>query len=545
MIKPLLIFTSLVIGTVAFADDSILSHAEREIINDLASKPLNKQAEYIRKKVNVEVLKSNKNDHHHFFDFLGEGTKSIDEISDLEGLYGKVQCSQDKITPILYISDDAPPSTLLHEFIHFYEQEQTPRWCALEGRVLETDERKEKAVLYHRFEFEALKTLFEIQSKLTMNFEDKLIILDGLNRENKVIAILALNPLDEKTLQTVNRELEVLHSQMSYITWLSRTPEDAGSVLEKMEILNLRSCVENSKGDDVLKRVNECVAARRALSKIKYRNLESSDLTTPTHDPLLLVISAWTKMTPDLYDTCPITKLRDEFQDHLQEPTSCWKRVYSLRLSSKNLKLTAVKEMALISLFNAPLLNVDKKISFQKANTPQSFIQKAYCYSVFQKSAGYGAIPVDQFAYATQGVTIDFSQVKNYRNWLDDKEGQACEKLVTIFAGNSPSRFEPNSENKKYMLIINPLAALGGGLDGLKHFLALDINHERLHIIFAENKDVRKNVKGEWTRLSPAEKSKFKNGHPQYDFSEEDIALREYFAYSHQDQPRSYREGSF
>lgn len=545
MIKIFLIFLALVSTSVVYGDDSILSHAERDVITDLASKPLPKQAEFIRKKVNIELLKSNKKESHHFFDFLGDATKSIDDVADLEGLYGKVQCAQGGVTPILYISEDAPPTTLLHEFIHFYEMEQEKRWCELEGRVLEVDEKKEKAILYHRFEFETLKTLYEQQAKLTLNFEDKLIMLEGLNRENKIMTILNLNPLDEKTLQNMSRELEILRSQVSYITWLSRSPEDAGSVLEKMEILNLKSCVESSKGEDILKRTNDCVAARCALSKMNCRDMTSSDLATPTHDPLLLVITAWTMKTPDLYETCPVTLLRDEFQDHLQEPSPCWRKSYSKKQHSKNLKLTALRRRALPGLYNAPLLNVDEKISFQKATSPQSFIQKAYCYSVFQKSAGYGAIPIDQFAYATQGATIDMKQIPKYQSWLDDKEGQACDKLVTMFSGESPARFGTRHENKQYLLIINPLAALSGGLDKVKSFLATDINHERLHIIFAENKEVQKIVKGEWKRLSPTEKNKFKSVHPQYDFSEEDTALREYFAYSHQDHPKNFTDSTF
>ncbi|CAM6005650.1 unnamed protein product [Sphagnum balticum] len=449
------------------------------------------------------------------------------------------KCAAGKVTPILYLSDDAPPTTLFHEFIHFYQMEQEKKWCELDGRVLESDEKKERALLYHRFEFEALRVLFEEEHKMSLNFEDKLLMLEGLKRENQTMTLLNLTSLDERTAQSVNRELEILHSQMNYITWLSRTPEDAGSVLEKMEVLNMKACVENSRNtDNLLKRVNDCVQARCALSSLPCRKLVLKDLVSPTHDPLLLTIMAWTANAPDLFETCSPTKLRDEFIDHLQEPTPCWRRVYLSRPSNHaSLKLVELRPRALPTLFNAPTLNVDEKIIFQKAISPRSFIQKAYCYSVFQKAAGYTAIPIDQFAYATQGATISRKTLPSYRAWLEDKEGEACDKLVKMFTGSDAARFDNGTVNKKFLLIINPLAAIGGGLDTIKANLATDINHERLHIIFSENKPVQIAARDAWVRLSPAEKTKFKTRHPQYDYSEENTTLREFFAYSHQEHP--------
>jgi hypothetical protein len=202
-------------------------------------------------------------------------------------------------------------------------------------------------------------------------------------------------------------------------------------------------------------------------------------------------------------------------------------------------KTLRLKDWALQTMFDAAILNVDEKITFEKALTPESFIQRAYCYSVFQKSAGYGAIPIDQFAFATLSATIDRSQIEKYRAWLDDKEGEACGKLVNMFSKGEPDRFDGKPEKRKFLLVINPLGALGGGLDKLKSFLATDINHERLHIIFAENKSVQRVVRQEWKRLSPTEKTNFKLTHPQYDFTDEDTVLREYFAYSNQDHPKN------
>ena len=116
----------------------ILNNAEKDMVEKLAGLPLPKQAEAIRKRVTLELLKSNSKGGTHFFDFLGEPKKNVEDINNIEGRYGKVECRKrgEEVTRI-YLADDAPPTTLLHFYIHFLQMGQENRWCELEGRVLE------------------------------------------------------------------------------------------------------------------------------------------------------------------------------------------------------------------------------------------------------------------------------------------------------------------------------------------------------------------------------------------------------------------------
>ena len=82
------------------------------------------------------------------------------------------------------------------------------------------------------------------------------------------------------------------------------------------------------------------------------------------------------------------------------------------------------------------------------------------------------------------------------------------------------------------------MAALTGGVAGYKKAMKVDFNHERLHIVYSEDKKLQERIKKEWTKLSEDEKNHFKNEHPSYDFFNEDILLKEYFAYSRQDHPQ-------
>jgi hypothetical protein len=387
--------------------------------------------------------------------------------------------------------------------------------------------------MYHKFELATLKLLFDLEGKLSMNFEDELLLYEGLHREHKILNPLGLS-FDEKVASKVTRRLGILRNQMSYLQWASKTKEDAASVLQKIEIVNLKACVEGTAGENLVDKVNKCIAKRCALSKMTCQKIKDEELSSQ-EDILSVTIAAWTK--PNVTLACPTQKLKDEFQDRLEEPTFCWKKWYSShKRAKKDLVLESLTEKDFKEL-KIPKLSIDREISFQKSNLPETFIQKSYCYFVFQKVDGYGNIPIDQFAYATEGAVIDLSKLKDYRRWLGDKEGQTCQKLVKLFTGEEPAQFANIDRHKKFMMIVNPLAALGGGLNSFNSLIVTDINHERLHLIYADSSKLQRKVKEEWETLSQREKQQFKNEHPHFDFGDEKELLREYFSFSRQEHP--------
>ena len=59
-------------------------------------------------------------------------------------------------------------------------------------------------------------------------------------------------------------------------------------------------------------------------------------------------------------------------------------------------------------------------------------------------------------------------------------------------------------------------------------------NHELLHIAYTKNKKGKVKIKNEWDSLSQQKKTKFKNNHPGYDFSNINVILKEYFSYKYE-----------
>ena len=74
-------------------------------------------------------------------------------------------------------------------------------------------------------------------------------------------------------------------------------------------------------------------------------------------------------------------------------------------------------------------------------------------------------------------------------------------------------------------------------MDSLSSTIRTDVNHERLHIVFAEDKTIAGRVRAEWQGLSEAERDDFKKKHGSYDFKDEQVLLKEYFSFTHQDHP--------
>src|SRR5262249_47630013 len=138
-------FISLALKADGGGPEQILTQEELNAVEGLSSQPLKEQAENIGKSVKIVLLKSHHKGALHNFDFLEESQLSVDDIPDLEGLYGKVACPKEGSGSMtLYLADDAPPTMLLHQFIHYLQINQEKRWCALEGRVLEQPEKGER-----------------------------------------------------------------------------------------------------------------------------------------------------------------------------------------------------------------------------------------------------------------------------------------------------------------------------------------------------------------------------------------------------------------
>jgi hypothetical protein len=518
-----------------------LTKAERAQVLELGQLSIERQIEAISKVVPLELLKSNRKGGTHAFDKLGPAVENVEDVTDVEGLYGKSMCPKNGEPAKILIADDAPPATLIHEYIHFLQMKHEKRWCELDGRILEGDEKRERALLYHKFEFETLKTMWDMRPKLLLTFEDKLILVEGLSREDRVLRAMGVRALDDETAKRLQDELDEVHAQINYLTWLTQTREDAATVMQKMEVITLKSCAEQDgkkpKSGDDIKRLNACLEKRCAISKIKCSKLEPKDIDAK-EDLWSKAIYIWFK--PDIPADCGITKLKNELTDDIEKSTSCWKKWHVKHFKpEKNLQLDGVPDKTMAKRFDVPVLPIDKQIKYYEVSNPESFIHNAYCYFIFQKVARFDTLPIDQFAYAAQGASMSAAKVGEYRSWLDkSSEGQICSKLVNVFTGTEPSRYENLFGDKSFILIVNPIASLTGGLGELKPTMKVNVNHERLHVIFSEDKSVQEKTRKEWQSLSAEDQEAFKKQHGSYDFGDEMTLLREYFSYTRQDNPK-------
>jgi len=522
----------------------VLTSSQVKDLTALAQKPLEEQVAVIKKDVPVELLSSARRGGRHYFDFLGPAKKSIEEISEIEGLYGKATCPKAGAPAVLYIAEDAPQTTLIHEYAHFLQMKNEKRWCELDGRTLESDEHRERALLYHRFEFNVLKTMWEMGDTLTKNFEDRILIVEGLNRETTVLKKAGLKPLDEDTEAKLAKAAEDAQTEINLLTWILSKPEEGQAVLAKMDVLTLKACTEASskEGMPLIDALNGCFKKRCMLTNVlcKAPEVATADQVRKYSDDLFsLIISMTTKNWSD--STCKLNDLKEELTGHVEEPTLCWKKWVDVATPYKRsapLRLVEVSDKEGAKFFKAKNFKIDKQIGFFTVNNPLGFINRTYCYFIFQGVAKFSSLPIDQFAFATEGAALAVNKREEYVKWLkDDQAGQTCSKLVKAFTGETPSDLKSVPKHKNFLLIINRLASLPGGLQKFEDNVRVDVNHERLHLIFATQSVVRLQTKQKWNAQTPEFQKAFKEAHPSYDFSNEDILLREFYSYSNQDHP--------
>ncbi|MCC6277010.1 MAG: hypothetical protein IT289_03730 [Oligoflexia bacterium] len=530
------VFAGAVSSTPAFGQ--VLSNSQVKKLEALALKPVRDQVEEIQKDVPIEILKSTRPRSTQHFNFLPLSQKTVADITDLEGLYGKAPCPIEGKS-VIYVAEDAPPSTLLHEYAHYLQLTNEKRWCELEKSGLTTEEKRERAIMYHRFEFEVLKVLWTMRETIPwLTFEDRLILIEGLNREDKILKQNKFEGLDEATSVALQGQVDAIRAQIELISWVRKKPQDGAAVIQKMEVISLKACAEQTLGGSYLDRLNLCLKKRCQLGGFSCQPISQSDRKL-YDDDLGLTVYAWVKPFKD-QENCSIQKLKDELGERPEESTKCWKTWVASR--SKNRQLGMVKKLdpqVVAKKYFAPKLKIDKSISFFEANRPDLFLNQFYCFFIYQKSVSYEKLPPTQFGHAVQGASFTGETLLAYQHWLtQNPSGQFCSKLVKSMTGQSPQMLKVSP--KAMVIVLNPLALLTSGLSKYEEAARKAINHERLHHVYAQSEKVRNRVKTLWQSLKDDEREKFKSEHASYDFSSELILLREYFSYHFQSEPEAY-----
>jgi len=160
----------------------------------------------------------------------------------------------------------------------------------------------------------------------------------------------------------------------------------------------------------------------------------------------------------------------------------------------------------------------------------KDFTSEAYCYFVFQEIISPKEINPDIFTQYIKGATLSLNYLEHYNKWLQIEEGHECRNLI-----GSNFKSIQNSSQKKYIIFLNLKAIEAEGKNK-----EITYNHERLHIAFSLYKSNRDRIEKYWQSLTREKRETFLNSHPGYNFKNKDVELREFFAYTFQN---NYQEG--
>ncbi len=173
-------------------------------------------------------------------------------------------------------------------------------------------------------------------------------------------------------------------------------------------------------------------------------------------------------------------------------------------------------------------LSFDDQIQVTLVNESQKMIQQYYCLANFLDLIRVKDVDPETFAYAIKGFSYSISTQDDYQKWISSDSSKDCRAQLK----NLSLEIILPPKTKNYHIVLNPISYLEKGADdGFKSELKNTLNHERMHIAFAVQQR-QKNILEFWNSLSEGQKNQFKKEHPSYNFSNEQVLVREFFSYT-------------
>ncbi len=298
-------------------------------------------------------------------------------------------------------------------------------------------------------------------------------------------------------------------------------------LLQKMELYILNSCVSQDKSaENCFKKW--CFIRGFVVDCPLPKSTDLKDLLEVYHQKsidqycsLPQLLSYYTKTDANITHPC-LWKFHNEIK---------W-NTYFNGIDSKNL---------------APALPSDTKMQAYFFNDQEKFTKNFYCYALKEKLFKESELPIHLFALSINGISFGKKNYREYIKWQKTKTGLACMKtVIDFFTNNENLDFDLKLlYGAKYGILINEVTHLGDGVkntikdtpneERYEENIDRTLNHERLHVLFSENKDVQKKIKEMVNKLNPADLEAFKTKHPSYDFSNKEILWREYFSYQYEE----------
>lgn len=304
-------------------------------------------------------------------------------------------------------------------------------------------------------------------------------------------------------------------------------PTSRADILQRMEFFVLKSCVEKDQNPETC--FNRWCEIRQFEKCPIPKSTKIEDLIKAYH-------------FNRLDQTCPLPQLLDMYSngnDLFSNHPCQWKRYIENRYNS-NTRFVDNKT------FDVPLPS-DKITKALSVNNQEMFTQNFYCYGIKEKLFKKEELPLALFALSIKGISFSKKAYTDYIKWQQTKDGKACvQNVKTFFNLDKMANFTlSHLEKNQYGIVVNELTLLGDGAGELNTGTEKDLyrtnylttlNHERLHTFFASHKNLKKLLKEFVAKQDEKAIKEFKSKHPSYNFSNEEIFLREFFSYTYESQ---------
>lgn len=298
-------------------------------------------------------------------------------------------------------------------------------------------------------------------------------------------------------------------------------------ILDRLEFLVLKSCTEIDKTPE------HCYARWCEMRGIK-------NCPIPASNKLEDMVLAFHGKNFDQH--CAYPQVIDMYTNasEILKPHPCqWKKY----LAQKKLDLTKNLDP---KEFAHPLPH-EANIEARSTVNQETFTQNFYCYGIKEKLFKKSELPLELFSLSVKGISFSKKAYDQYLAWIKgNSEGKKCENELKNFFNSDDIQVFSLDKNKTYGLVINEITLLGDGAgpkggdaknaltDKLYENFLITLNHERLHLLYANEPALKKLIAEKIKTLPLETLEAFKKEHPSYNFADQDVLNREFFSYSYE-----------
>lgn len=176
---------------------------------------------------------------------------------------------------------------------------------------------------------------------------------------------------------------------------------------------------------------------------------------------------------------------------------------------------------------------------FLKIYSPRHTAALAYCYFASRGALDQKKVSPPAFATHVNGFMILSSEIPDYEKWLKSIDGVGCRKNVENSVGIALIDLKDLLKNKLGLVALNPsgIVKAEADINYMTKMMMVTLNHERIHLLQSNCPVINDFAKESWARLDPGKKAELKKDIPFYNWDDQKIAIREFLAYTYENNP--------